>query len=97
MNLIKKGKTIEGYPIYVLTDENGYCEFAVSDKDIVVYAIMSKKKGTMKKMMNYIVEKFGINEIWFWIPSFQLLSKLKNIVDVYVDDTTALVKVRWVK
>lgn len=97
MKLIENGKTVEGYPIYILEDENGYCEFAVCDDAITVYLIMTSKEGTMKKMLDYIVEKFGINEIWFWVPSKELLRKLKNITNVYSDEMTFIVKVRWMK
>ncbi|MCD6094168.1 MAG: hypothetical protein J7J51_05225 [Candidatus Omnitrophica bacterium] len=95
MEIKQSGKTVEGYPIYEIRTEEGYCNFAVGEDEIVIYAIISKKRGFMKKVMSNIVKKFGINKITFWVPSVDLLLKLRNIVNIKGVEEVELVTVEW--
>jgi len=91
------GKTVEGHDYYELRTDYGFVVFVVADK-IYVHAIMSNKKNGLKEMINYIVEKFGKNRIVFWLPSYELIKKLKNIVNVEHDKMFGiLVEIEWKK
>jgi len=97
MELKLIGKTVEGHDYYELRTDYGFVVFVVADK-IYVHGIMSFKEGGMKEMINHIVEKFGKNRIVFWLPSYELLKKLKNVVNVEFDKKFGiLVEIEWKK
>lgn len=81
MRLEWNGRTANGNnPIYEIREGKSVLEGCINKKELWIWVIISRKKGDMKKMINYLVKETNITKIRFLnalSPSL-LISKLKG-------------------
>jgi len=74
------GKTVDTKDLtFYCKCKTGFAYGCISKDEIVIWAISSNKKGTMKKILNYLVDYFKTNKIKFTnVISYSLLKKLRG-------------------
>ena len=95
--LVVNGETLEGGKCFEA--RNKYCMIqGAYDKDkIYIWSVWSKKNGSMRMLIDYIVNKLQKKRLVFCnVLSEKLITKLKNVKHVDFDEKFGLlVEIKW--